>query len=120
MLLLGRVTAERSCLCKQPACPALGVGLVTVKPLAPSCVREGFLALTSPELHEQCHLPRLESTNMAMENPNSFQHSLLDTFSSLCPDCLKADGVDEVTGIPGDVLNMFCSDIKQTVEGGYL
>ncbi|XP_046681783.1 uncharacterized protein LOC124368585 [Homalodisca vitripennis] len=104
--------------------------------------------------------------------PKSFQHSLLDTFSSLCPDCLKADGVDEVTGIPGlkdaieysyfhtikptmnemldnlridkgvayryfvslcernehvinilpggDVLKMFCSDIKQTLEEGYL
>ncbi|KAG8274923.1 hypothetical protein J6590_099786 [Homalodisca vitripennis] len=101
--------------------------------------------------------------------PKSFQRSLLDTFSSLCPDCLKADGVDEVTGIPDlkeaieclffrttnpttnemlynvkgatyiyflnvckgteyilnilpadDALNMFCSDIKQTVEGGYL
>ncbi|KAG8241589.1 hypothetical protein J6590_083750 [Homalodisca vitripennis] len=30
----------------------------------------------------------------------SFQHRLLETFSSLCPDCLKDDGVDEVTEIP--------------------
>ncbi|KAG8324540.1 hypothetical protein J6590_089905 [Homalodisca vitripennis] len=34
-LLLGRVTAERSCPCKQPACPAIGGGSeVTLKPLA--------------------------------------------------------------------------------------
>ncbi|KAG8274964.1 hypothetical protein J6590_096728 [Homalodisca vitripennis] len=102
----------------------------------------------------------------------SFQHRLLETFSSLCPDCLKDDGVDEVTEIPilkdaieytyfhiikpiikvlvhnfridkeviytstvsvcdrnerdmdtmelGDVLQMICSDIKQTVEKGHL
>ncbi|KAG8319659.1 hypothetical protein J6590_086779 [Homalodisca vitripennis] len=45
-----RVTAERSCPCKQPACLAVGGGLeVTFKPLVPRLsVREGFLALTSP------------------------------------------------------------------------
>ncbi|KAG8329458.1 hypothetical protein J6590_085440 [Homalodisca vitripennis] len=30
----------------------------------------------------------------------SLQHRLLETFSSLCPDCLKDDGVNEVTEIP--------------------
>ncbi|KAG8306712.1 hypothetical protein J6590_041320 [Homalodisca vitripennis] len=50
-LLLGQVTAERSCPCKRPACPAIGGGSeVTFKPLVPRLsVREGFLALTSPE-----------------------------------------------------------------------
>ncbi|KAG8267477.1 SUMO1 sentrin specific peptidase 8 [Homalodisca vitripennis] len=49
-LLFGQVTAERSCPCKRPACPAIGVGSeVTFKPLVPTLsVREGFLALTSP------------------------------------------------------------------------
>ncbi|KAG8284102.1 hypothetical protein J6590_003794 [Homalodisca vitripennis] len=49
-LLLGWVTAERPCPCKQPACPAIGGGSeITFKPLAPRLsVREGFLALTSP------------------------------------------------------------------------
>ncbi|KAG8323289.1 hypothetical protein J6590_006294 [Homalodisca vitripennis] len=49
-LLLGWVTAERSCPCKQPVCPAIGGGSeVTFKPLVPRLsVREGFLALTSP------------------------------------------------------------------------
>ncbi|KAG8266625.1 hypothetical protein J6590_067691 [Homalodisca vitripennis] len=49
-LLLGQVTAERSCPCKRPACPAIGGGSeVTFKPLVPRLsVREGFLALTSP------------------------------------------------------------------------
>ncbi|KAG8284034.1 hypothetical protein J6590_003726, partial [Homalodisca vitripennis] len=49
-LLLGWVTAERSCPCKQPACPAIGGGSeVTFKPLVPRLsVREGFVALTSP------------------------------------------------------------------------
>ncbi|KAG8307593.1 hypothetical protein J6590_016035 [Homalodisca vitripennis] len=51
-LLLGQVTAERSCRCKRPAraCPAIGGGSeVTFKPLVPRLsVREGFLALTSP------------------------------------------------------------------------
>ncbi|KAG8275729.1 hypothetical protein J6590_080722 [Homalodisca vitripennis] len=44
------VTAERSCPCKRPACPAIGGGSeVTFKPLVPRLsVREGFLALTSP------------------------------------------------------------------------
>ncbi|KAG8302703.1 hypothetical protein J6590_026906 [Homalodisca vitripennis] len=36
-LLLGQVTAERSCPCKRPACPAIGGGSeVTFKPLVPS------------------------------------------------------------------------------------
>ncbi|KAG8270042.1 hypothetical protein J6590_093868 [Homalodisca vitripennis] len=45
------VTAERSYPCKRPACPAIGGGSeVTFKPLVPRLsVREGFLALTSPE-----------------------------------------------------------------------
>ncbi|KAG8292057.1 hypothetical protein J6590_047959 [Homalodisca vitripennis] len=49
-LLLGQVTAERSCPCKRPACPVIGGGPeVTFKPLVPRLsVREGFLALTSP------------------------------------------------------------------------
>ncbi|KAG8252720.1 hypothetical protein J6590_051169 [Homalodisca vitripennis] len=49
-LLLGWVTAERSCPCNQPACPAIGGGLeVTFKPLVTSLsAREGVLALTSP------------------------------------------------------------------------
>ncbi|KAG8329512.1 hypothetical protein J6590_084349, partial [Homalodisca vitripennis] len=49
-LLLGCVTVERSCPCKQPACPAVGGGSeVTFKPLVPRLsVREGFLALNSP------------------------------------------------------------------------
>ncbi|KAG8296486.1 hypothetical protein J6590_056045 [Homalodisca vitripennis] len=49
-LLLGWVTAERSCPCKQAACPAVGLGSeVTFKPLVPRLsVREGFLALISP------------------------------------------------------------------------
>ncbi|KAG8275830.1 hypothetical protein J6590_078170, partial [Homalodisca vitripennis] len=49
-LLLGWLTAERSCPCKRPACPAIGGGSeVTFKPLVPRLsVREGFLALTSP------------------------------------------------------------------------
>ncbi|KAG8300281.1 hypothetical protein J6590_079628 [Homalodisca vitripennis] len=51
-LLLGQVTAERSCPCKRPACPAIGGGSeVTFKPLVPRLsVREGFLALTSPDI----------------------------------------------------------------------
>ncbi|KAG8304903.1 hypothetical protein J6590_083110 [Homalodisca vitripennis] len=53
-LLLGQVTAERSCPCKRPACPAIGGGSeVTFKPLVPRLsVREGFLALTSPVLSQ--------------------------------------------------------------------
>ncbi|KAG8275960.1 hypothetical protein J6590_074864 [Homalodisca vitripennis] len=48
-LLLGWVTAERSCPRKQSACPAIGSGSeVTFKPLVPK-LRQGFLALTSPE-----------------------------------------------------------------------
>ncbi|KAG8306239.1 hypothetical protein J6590_051583 [Homalodisca vitripennis] len=48
-LLLGWVTAKRSCPSKQPACPAIGGLEVTFKPLVPRLsVREGFLALTSP------------------------------------------------------------------------
>ncbi|KAG8304285.1 hypothetical protein J6590_097445 [Homalodisca vitripennis] len=49
-LLLVWVTAERSCLIKQLACPAIGGGSeVIFKPLVPRLsVREGFLALTSP------------------------------------------------------------------------
>ncbi|KAG8284996.1 hypothetical protein J6590_090453 [Homalodisca vitripennis] len=49
-LLLGWVTAERSCPCKQSACPVIGGGSeVTFKPLEPRLsVREGFLALNSP------------------------------------------------------------------------
>ncbi|KAG8320800.1 hypothetical protein J6590_060759 [Homalodisca vitripennis] len=49
-LLLGLLTAERSCPCKQPACPAIGGGSeVTFKPLVLNLsVREGFLALISP------------------------------------------------------------------------
>ncbi|KAG8319862.1 hypothetical protein J6590_082672 [Homalodisca vitripennis] len=49
-LLLGRMIAERSCPCKQPACPAVGGGPdVTFKPLVPRLsVRESLLALTSP------------------------------------------------------------------------
>ncbi|KAG8328675.1 hypothetical protein J6590_104555 [Homalodisca vitripennis] len=48
--LLGQVTADRSCPCKRPACPAIGGGSeVTFKPLVSRLsVREGFLALTSP------------------------------------------------------------------------
>ncbi|KAG8305020.1 hypothetical protein J6590_079896 [Homalodisca vitripennis] len=43
------VTAERSCPCKQLACPAIGGGSeVTFNPLVPGCVTEGFLVLTSP------------------------------------------------------------------------
>ncbi|KAG8336826.1 hypothetical protein J6590_037039 [Homalodisca vitripennis] len=44
-LLLGLVTAERSCPCKQPACPADGGGSeVTFKQLVPRLsVREGSL-----------------------------------------------------------------------------
>ncbi|KAG8302043.1 hypothetical protein J6590_038781 [Homalodisca vitripennis] len=35
-LLLACVPAERSCLCKQPACPAVGGGsAVTFRPLVP-------------------------------------------------------------------------------------
>ncbi|KAG8275942.1 hypothetical protein J6590_075144 [Homalodisca vitripennis] len=49
-LLLGWVTAERSCPCKQPACPAVGGGSgVTFKPFVPRLsVIEDFLVLTSP------------------------------------------------------------------------
>ncbi|KAG8335927.1 hypothetical protein J6590_056508 [Homalodisca vitripennis] len=48
-LLLGWVTAERSCHSKQPARPAIGGGSeVTFKPLVLSYIRESFLALTSP------------------------------------------------------------------------
>ncbi|KAG8270273.1 hypothetical protein J6590_088791 [Homalodisca vitripennis] len=50
-LMLGWVTAERSCPCKQLACPTIGGGSeVTFKPWVPSrlSVRKGFLALTSP------------------------------------------------------------------------
>ncbi|KAG8329288.1 hypothetical protein J6590_089990 [Homalodisca vitripennis] len=49
-LLLGWVTAERSCPCKQPACLTIGGDSeVTFKPLVPRLsVIEGFLALTSP------------------------------------------------------------------------
>ncbi|KAG8265854.1 hypothetical protein J6590_084725 [Homalodisca vitripennis] len=49
-LLLGWVTAERSCPCKQTACSALGGDSeVTFKPLVPSFnIREGFLAPTLP------------------------------------------------------------------------
>ncbi|KAG8315059.1 hypothetical protein J6590_078962 [Homalodisca vitripennis] len=49
-MLLGWVTAERSCPCKQSACPAVGGGSeVSLKPLVPRLsVRKGFLALTSP------------------------------------------------------------------------
>ncbi|KAG8316513.1 hypothetical protein J6590_049639 [Homalodisca vitripennis] len=49
-LLLGWVAAERSCPCKQPACPAIGDGSeVTFKPLVPRLsVREDFLTITSP------------------------------------------------------------------------
>ncbi|KAG8303132.1 hypothetical protein J6590_018596 [Homalodisca vitripennis] len=49
-LLLGWLTAERSCPCKQSACPAINGGSeVTLKPLVSRLsVREGFLALTSP------------------------------------------------------------------------
>ncbi|KAG8302815.1 hypothetical protein J6590_025093 [Homalodisca vitripennis] len=44
-LLLGWVTAERSCPCKQPAYPAFGgCSEVTFKPLV--SVKEGFLVLT--------------------------------------------------------------------------
>ncbi|KAG8316606.1 hypothetical protein J6590_046649 [Homalodisca vitripennis] len=47
-LLLGLVTAERSCPCKQPAFPAISGGSeVTLKPFVPR-LREGLLALTSP------------------------------------------------------------------------
>ncbi|KAG8272703.1 hypothetical protein J6590_036576 [Homalodisca vitripennis] len=48
-LLLGWVIVERSCPCKQSACPAIGGGSeVTFKPLVPRLrIREGFLALTS-------------------------------------------------------------------------
>ncbi|KAG8275414.1 hypothetical protein J6590_086536 [Homalodisca vitripennis] len=48
-LLLGWVTTERSCPCKQPACPDIvGGSEVTLKPLVPRLsVREGFLVLTS-------------------------------------------------------------------------
>ncbi|KAG8316201.1 hypothetical protein J6590_057398 [Homalodisca vitripennis] len=45
------LTAERSCPCKQPACPTISGGgsEVTFKPLVPRLsVREGFLAFTSP------------------------------------------------------------------------
>ncbi|KAG8241262.1 hypothetical protein J6590_090418 [Homalodisca vitripennis] len=51
-LLLGWVTAERSCPCKQPACPAVSVGSeVNFKPLVPKLsVREGFLAENSPDV----------------------------------------------------------------------
>ncbi|KAG8252780.1 hypothetical protein J6590_049327 [Homalodisca vitripennis] len=45
--LLGWVTAERSCPCKQPACPAIRKSLKSR--WSPGCVREGFLALNSPE-----------------------------------------------------------------------
>ncbi|KAG8262659.1 39S ribosomal protein L37, mitochondrial [Homalodisca vitripennis] len=39
-LLLGQVTAERSCPCKRPACPAIGGGSeVTFKPLVPRCIK---------------------------------------------------------------------------------
>ncbi|KAG8312822.1 hypothetical protein J6590_016011 [Homalodisca vitripennis] len=43
-LLLGRLTAERSCLYKQPACPAIGGGsAATYKRLGPRLsVRESF------------------------------------------------------------------------------
>ncbi|KAG8300051.1 hypothetical protein J6590_085737 [Homalodisca vitripennis] len=49
-LLLGWVTAERSCPCKQPACPAIGDGSeVIFKSLVLRLsVGEGLLALTSP------------------------------------------------------------------------
>ncbi|KAG8281503.1 hypothetical protein J6590_056880 [Homalodisca vitripennis] len=52
--LLGWVTAERSCPCKQPACPAVGGGLkVTFKPLVPN---EGLptrgLRLKSRRVHK--------------------------------------------------------------------
>ncbi|KAG8292408.1 hypothetical protein J6590_041520, partial [Homalodisca vitripennis] len=41
-LLLGWVTAERSCPCKQPACPAIGCGSkVTFKPLKERQMEEG-------------------------------------------------------------------------------
>ncbi|KAG8274029.1 hypothetical protein J6590_008156 [Homalodisca vitripennis] len=42
-LLLGLVAAERSCLCKQPACPAIGGG-------SQIRFRDSYLALTSAEL----------------------------------------------------------------------
>ncbi|KAG8329579.1 hypothetical protein J6590_083060 [Homalodisca vitripennis] len=50
-LLLGWVTAERSCPSKQPACPAIGGGSeVTFKPFVPRLsVIEGFFVLTSPD-----------------------------------------------------------------------
>ncbi|KAG8284080.1 hypothetical protein J6590_003771 [Homalodisca vitripennis] len=53
-LLLGWVTAERFCPCKQPNCTAIAGGSeVTFKPLVPSLsVREGFLALTSSKVSE--------------------------------------------------------------------
>ncbi|KAG8282667.1 hypothetical protein J6590_031918 [Homalodisca vitripennis] len=49
-LLLGWVTAERSCPCKQPACPTVGgFSEVTYKQLVLwLSVSGGFLALTSP------------------------------------------------------------------------
>ncbi|KAG8310707.1 hypothetical protein J6590_058860 [Homalodisca vitripennis] len=49
-LLLGQVTAERSCPCKRPACPAIGGGSGSAfKPLVPRLsVREELLSLTSP------------------------------------------------------------------------
>ncbi|KAG8302332.1 hypothetical protein J6590_034644 [Homalodisca vitripennis] len=52
-LLLGWVSAERSCPCKHPAYPAIDGGSeVFFNPLAPRLsVREGFLALTSPGMY---------------------------------------------------------------------
>ncbi|KAG8289096.1 hypothetical protein J6590_003430 [Homalodisca vitripennis] len=71
-LLLGWVTAERSCSCKQPACPAIGGGSeVTSKPLVPRLsVTKGFLALTPPES------PRLALSNSCELGFNSYLSSL--------------------------------------------
>ncbi|KAG8280816.1 hypothetical protein J6590_072500 [Homalodisca vitripennis] len=69
-LLFGQVTAERSCPCKRPACPAIGGGSeVTFKPLVPRLsVREGFLALTSPvqQLSEDDYDRRVEFCELVM------------------------------------------------------
>ncbi|KAG8304894.1 hypothetical protein J6590_083338 [Homalodisca vitripennis] len=78
------MTAERSCPCKQPSCPAIGGGSeVTFKPLVPKLsVREGVLALASPGLQFDSNYLRSLGSNIKTTRARSWGSRVMSSQST--------------------------------------
>ncbi|KAG8245289.1 hypothetical protein J6590_005603 [Homalodisca vitripennis] len=88
-LLLGWVTAKRSCPCKQPACPAIGgASEVTFKPLVPSrqrSTKKDGVGLPAPTTSKEPATPSIQNINNIPIGGPSLENTTRETRNGPMP-----------------------------------